>query len=103
VIRAHPSVVVIVIVVLLSATPGSDAASSKTLEISETNATLLDHLGDYSDLEVLSISCLENLQSLPDSIGKLMRLKELRIDNGNGCSMNPVLPEAMEICALWKN
>lgn len=65
------------------------------LEISEKNATLLDHLGDYSDLEVLSISCLEKLQSLPDSIGRLADLRELKIDNGNGCSMNPVLPETI--------
>jgi Leucine-rich repeat (LRR) protein len=85
----------IVIGVILSATPSSTAASGKTLEISEKNATLLDHIGDYSDLEVLSISCLESLQSLPDSIGKLTRLKELRIDSGNGCSMNPLLPETI--------
>ena len=68
---------------------------SKTLEISEQNAQLLEKIGDYPDLVVLSISCLENLQSLPDSIGKLTKLKELNIDNGNGCSMNPVLPEAI--------
>jgi len=71
------------------------AASGKELEISEKNAKLLEHIGEYSDLEVLSISCLESLQALPDSIGKLTNLKELIIDNGNGCSMNPVLPETI--------
>jgi Leucine-rich repeat (LRR) protein len=84
-----------VIGIFLSATTGCGAASEKTLEISEKNAALLDHIGDYSNLEVLSISCLEKLQSLPDSIGKLTRLRELRIDNGNGCSMNPALPETI--------
>jgi len=75
--------------------PGNAATSGKTLEISEQNAALLKNIGSYSDLEVLSISCVEGLQSLPDSIGKLTKLKQLRIDNGNGCSMNPVLPEAI--------
>lgn len=80
---------------VFSGVPGTTAASVKVLEISEHNAKLLEHIGSYSDLEVLSISCLEDLQSLPDSIGNLTKLKELRIDNGNGCSMNPVLPESI--------
>lgn len=67
--------------------------SLKTLRISRQNAAALDHVADYPDLEVLSITCLESLRALPDSIGKLARLKELTIDNGNGCSMNPQLPE----------
>jgi Leucine-rich repeat (LRR) protein len=74
---------------------GHAASSVKTLEISEQNASLLDDIGSYSDLEVLSITCIESLQSLPDAIGNLTKLKELRIDNGNGCSMNPVLPETI--------
>lgn len=69
------------------------APSLKTLRISRQNAAALDHVADYPDLEVLSITCLESLKALPDSIGKLARLKELTIDNGNGCSMNPQLPE----------
>jgi Leucine-rich repeat (LRR) protein len=75
--------------------PGDSGPPGKTLEISETNAKLLDHIGDYTDLEVLSISCLEDLKSLPDAIGKLTELKELRIDNGSGCAMNPILPETI--------
>jgi Leucine-rich repeat (LRR) protein len=94
-IRLHLYLLATMIGFLLTTGPGSAAGSRKTLEISEENATLLDHIGDYSDLEVLSITCLENLQSLPNSIGKLTSLKELRIDNGNGCSMNPLLPESI--------
>lgn len=70
-------------------------ASGRELEISETNAQLLDHLREYPDLEVLKISCLEKVNSLPESIGNLSKLKELIIDNGNGCSMNPQLPESI--------
>jgi len=80
-------------VLSLLAVVGAPSASLRSLEISEKNVNLLDHLASYPDLEMLSISCVENLESLPDSLGKLRRLRELRIDNGNGCSMNPVLPE----------
>lgn len=81
--------------VFLSIAPGNPQAPGKTLSISPVNAEVLGHIGDYSDLEVLSISCLEDLKAIPDSIGKLTKLRELRIDNGNGCSMNPILPEAV--------
>ena len=67
----------------------------KKLEISDENAQVLQHLERYPDLEVLSISCLEGLPAIPDSIGQLTKLRELRMDNGNGCSMNPVLPETI--------
>jgi Leucine-rich repeat (LRR) protein len=50
---------------------------------------------NYPDLEILSINCIEDLHALPDSIGKLTKLKQLIIDNGNGCSMNPLLPESI--------
>jgi Leucine-rich repeat (LRR) protein len=71
------------------------AAPLKTLKITEKNASLLKSLERYPDLESLSISCIENLRALPDSVGKLTKLKELIIDNGNGCSMNPLLPESI--------
>jgi Leucine-rich repeat (LRR) protein len=70
------------------------AASVKELAISDQNESVLKHLEDYPALEVLSMECLESLQSLPDSIGDLPKLRELRIDNGNGCVMNPSLPES---------
>jgi Leucine-rich repeat (LRR) protein len=55
----------------------------------------LNHLQGYRDLEVLSINCMESLQSLPETIGILHKLRELLIDNGNGCGMNPVIPESI--------
>lgn len=78
-----------------NASHASQAAPTRLLEISEENARLLDKIGSYPDLEVLKISCVEELRALPDSIGKLTKLKELIIDNGNGCSMNPLLPESI--------
>lgn len=94
-IKGHLALITILTSSVSFAVPRTTAASVKVLEISEQNAKLLEHIGTYSDLEVLSISCLETLQSLPSSIGRLTKLKELRIDNGNGCSMNPVLPESI--------
>ncbi|MGB7154789.1 MAG: leucine-rich repeat domain-containing protein [Candidatus Acidiferrales bacterium] len=80
----------------LLAMPVPRASSSvKVLKISEKNAGLLDKLESYPDLESLSIKCVAALKVRPDSIGKLTRLRELIIDNGNGCAMNPVLPESI--------
>ncbi len=75
--------------------PRASSSSAKALKISEKNARLLDKLESYPDLESLSIECVETLKVLPDSIGKLTRLRELIIDNGNGCVMNPVLPASI--------
>jgi Leucine-rich repeat (LRR) protein len=86
-------VAVLVSLAFLSAPAVSEPG--KTLKISGANAKLLDHLGEYKDLEILSITCLESLKALPDSIGALTKLKELKIDNGNGCSMNPALPDSI--------
>jgi len=65
----------------------------KVLTISEENE--FKKLGSNPDLEVLTINCQESFRVLPDSIGKLKKLKELIIDGANGCSMNPPLPESI--------
>lgn len=93
--RFHFTVLTITFLLCATASHQAQTAPTKALEISEENAQLLDKLGDYPDLEVLKISCVEGLRSLPDSIGNLTKLKELVIDNGNGCSMNPLLPESI--------
>jgi len=89
--------VTVALCVLLLVAPASVATSDRTIEISEKNIATLDHIGNYSDLKVLLIDCFENLQSLPNSIGKLADLEELTVayGHGNGCSMNPVLPETI--------
>jgi Leucine-rich repeat (LRR) protein len=52
-------------------------------------------LGTLVNLEALEIACLEKLEDLPEEIGRLRRLRELVIDNGNGCSMNVSLPRSI--------
>lgn len=49
-------------------------------------------LGTLVNLEALEIACLEKLEDLPEELGELRKLRELVIDNGNGCSMNVALP-----------
>lgn len=49
-------------------------------------------LGTLVNLEVLSFACLEQLETLPEEIGNLRKLEALIVDNGNGCSMNILLP-----------
>jgi Leucine-rich repeat (LRR) protein len=52
-------------------------------------------LGTLVNLEALELACLENLEDLPEEIGKLRKLEELIIDNGNGCAMNVSLPRSI--------
>ena len=52
-------------------------------------------MNEYPNLEMLSITCVESLPALPDEIGQLKKLRELSLNNGNGCSMNPELPESI--------
>jgi hypothetical protein len=73
------------------------STSVTMLEISSEreNGELIRHIGEYTNLEELKIHCLEDLLALPDEIGRLTRLKILDMDQGNGCSMNPVVPESI--------
>ena len=52
-------------------------------------------LGSLVNLEALEVSCLEKLEALPEEIGRLRKLEELIIDNGNGCRMNVSLPRSV--------
>lgn len=52
-------------------------------------------LGTLVNLETLEMACLENLEDLPEEVGRLRRLRALVIDNGNGCSMNVSLPRSI--------
>lgn len=51
--------------------------------------------GTLINLEVFSFGCLEQLETLPEEIGNITKLKELIIDNGNGCSMSVALPNSI--------
>jgi len=52
-------------------------------------------LGTLVNLEVLELACLEKLQDLPNELGRLRKLEELIIDNGNGCAMNVSVPRSI--------
>jgi len=52
-------------------------------------------LGRLVNLEALELACLEKLEDLPEELGRLQKLEELVIDNGNGCSMNVALPRSV--------
>jgi Leucine-rich repeat (LRR) protein len=56
---------------------------------------LPSRLGTLVNLERLEFACLEHLEDLPDEIGKLQKLEELIIDNGNGCQMNVSIPRSI--------
>jgi len=80
---------------ILNAQAAPNTSAIRTLTINEENASLLKSLKEYPNLEVLTITCIESLQTLPDEIGQLGKLRELNMNNGNGCSMNPRLPESI--------
>jgi hypothetical protein len=52
-------------------------------------------LGRLVNLQALELACLEKLEDLPEEIGALRELEELIIDNGNGCAMNVSLPRSI--------
>src|SRR6266480_3327051 len=64
---------------------------------------LPSQLGTLINLVELDISCLENLEDLPSEIGNLKKLEKLIIDNGNGCGMNISLPESIGNLSNLKN
>jgi len=80
---------------ILIAQTTPDPSQITRLKISGENAILLEKLKEYPNVEVLSISCVEALRALPEDIGELRKLRELDMNNGNGCSMNPKLPESL--------
>jgi Leucine-rich repeat (LRR) protein len=80
---------------ILTAQTSPNPSRITTLTIREENASLLTKLKEYPSLEVLSITCVESLHALPDDIGQLKKLRELSLNNGNWCSMNPKLPESI--------
>lgn len=67
-----------------------------TLAEGELNMkTLPPKFGTLVNLEVFSFGCLEQLATLPASIGNLSKMRELIIDNGNGCEMSLRLPASI--------
>lgn len=56
---------------------------------------LLPTIKSHQNLQKLTIQCLEDLKELPEYIGSLTELKELNMDEGNGCDMNAKLPKSI--------
>ena len=74
----------------------SNPAAVTTLSITHSKRAmkhLPDRLGTLTNLKVLEIACLEELEDLPGEIGKLVKLEKLILNNGNGCRMNVSIPE----------
>lgn len=62
---------------------------------------------ELTNLREFEISCMEDLQDLPEKIGSLGKLEKLIIDNGNGCQMNITIPSSignlknLRVLRLW--
>lgn len=65
------------------------------LSASATAKHLPSALGSFTNLKELNINGLEALKELPAEIGNLTELESIIIDNGNGYSMNISLPESI--------
>jgi Leucine-rich repeat (LRR) protein len=76
---------------------------AQALSIEPANAAELGRLDQHPGLRTIKLKCLEDLKELPEALRRQTKLRELSIDNGNGCVMNPVLPEWLgELSALEK-
>ncbi len=71
----------------------TDFAIKELIVTDGTNRLKLNRLSSFKNLETLKINCIEDLKELPAELGKLLKLKVLDVDNGNGCSMNVKIPE----------
>jgi len=49
----------------------------------------------FTKLEGLMLECMENLEGLPQDIGKLKALRVIDANNGNGCSSNLTIPDSI--------
>ena len=67
----------------------------QSIENAEKAKHLPAELVKLINLKVLNISCLKNLEDLPEEIGNLKSLENLNIDEGNGCQMNISLPSSI--------
>ena len=72
-----------------------NAKSVKKLTITRQNIKELGRIGKFSNLEELTIDCIQELDRIPDDIGELKNLKVLKMDCGNSGTMNPQLPESL--------
>lgn len=83
--------------ILLSSTALSKPLANKSIKSlvidDEKKVSVLNQLDSFPNLESLTIHCLEKLETLPPTLGRLKHLKTLDINNGNGCTMNPQLPD----------
>ncbi|SPJ13696.1 exported hypothetical protein [Syntrophobacter sp. SbD2] len=83
----------------------SNPAAVTTLSITHSERAmkhLPDRLGTLTNLKVLKIACLEELEDLPGDIGNLIKLEKLILHNGNGCRMNVSIPEEIGLLKSLK-
>jgi Leucine-rich repeat (LRR) protein len=66
-----------------------------SLDDGEKTSHLPAELGKLSNLKVLEIHCIDNLEDLPEEIGNLKALETLNLDEGNGCVMNVAIPSSI--------
>ena len=76
--------------------PGKVSATSDIYEINLVGLDLAELPGDldeYRAVKVMHLGCNERMTRLPSYMGELLKMEELDINNGNGCSMRLYIPE----------
>jgi Leucine-rich repeat (LRR) protein len=70
--------------------PSQGTVTSAVYEINLAGMDLTELPGDldeYREIRVIHLGCNERMTALPSYMGALIKMEELDINNGNGCSM----------------
>lgn len=66
-----------------------------SLELTDKNSDYLKNLGQFTEVQQLTLACIKGLKTIPKELGSMAKLKDLQIDLGAKCSSPTALPETL--------
>lgn len=84
-----------ILAVLLWGAPSQASSYLSSLEITDKNTDHLKNLADFTEVQTMSVECLSSVRAIPESLGKMPKLRDLQIDLGEKCGNPLKLPESL--------